>query len=343
MLADLAERRRKSIGCEVIVDEDAEVIGVGHDASIMEARLQEVHTVVASETSRARAFVALAAAGSIWGSGFLFGKWALEELSVGEFVLYRFFFASLGFAPVTWKALKHADTRIARQDYKLIFVAALVGVPVQFLIQFAGLARTTVSHASLMVGALPVLLAAGSAIFVHERVSKGRWSALFASMVGAALIAFGASSGEAGAQASLNGDLLVALSLFAAVAWVLMTQGLMKSGRYSPFTSSAYVLTLGTLMLFVWVVATEGLPPVDLSTRTWVSVVVSGILCTTVTTYLWNWGLARVPASQAGVFLNLEPVVGTLLGVILLHDVLGSYSILGGLLVIGAAVYVAAK
>ena len=30
-------------------------------------------------------------------------------------------------------------------------------------------------------------------------------------------------------------------------------------------------------------------------------------------------------------------------GPILLHDVLGSYSILGGLLVIGAAVYVAAK
>jgi drug/metabolite transporter (DMT)-like permease len=68
-----------------------------------------------------------------------------------------------------------------------------------------------------------------------------------------------------------------------------------------------------------------------------------GILATTVTTYLWNWGLAHVPASQAGVFLNFEPVVGTLLGVILLHDVLGSYSILGGLLVIGAAVFVAAK
>ena len=51
----------------------------------------------------------------------------------------------------------------------------------------------------------------------------------------------------------------------------------------------------------------------------------------------------RAPASQAGVFLNLEPVVGALLGVILLHEVLGSFSILGGLLVIGAAVFVAAK
>ena len=295
------------------------------------------------ESSRGRAFAALATAGCLWGTGFLFGKWAFDELSVSQLVLYRFLFASIGFAPITWRALRNPATRIARQDYSLIFVAALLGVPVQFLIQFAGLARTTVSHASLMVGALPVLLAAGSALFAHERVTKGRWVALVASMIGAGLIAFGASSGEGGGQASLTGDLLVAGSLFTAVAWILISQRLMKSGRYSPVAASAYVITAGTLMLVVWVLATEGLPPIHLSARTWACVLASGILATTVTTYLWNWGLARVPASQAGVFLNLEPVVGAILGVLVLHDVLGSYSILGGVLVIGAAIYVAAK
>ena len=294
-------------------------------------------------TSNARAFAALATAGCLWGTGFLFGKWALEQLAVGQLVLYRFLFASIGFAPITWRALQNPATRIPRQDFKLISIAALLGVPVQFLIQFEGLARTTVSHASLMVGALPVLLAAGSAMFAHEKVNKSRWLALIASMIGAGLIAFGASSGEAGAQASLTGDLLVALSLIAAVAWVLMTQRMMKSGRYSPVVASAYVITAGTLMLAIWVIATEGFPPVHLSARTWANVLVLGLLATTLTTFLWNWGLARVPASQAGVFINLEPVVGTILGVLVLNDVLGSYSILGGLLVIGAAIFVAAK
>ena len=244
---------------------------------------------------------------------------------------------------MTWQALRRPETRIARQDWSIVLVAALLGVPVEFLIQFAGLARTTVSHASLMVGALPVLLAAGSALFVHERVRKGRWLALIASMIGAALIAFGASTGEAGAQASLSGDLLVALSLIVAVVWVLISQWLMKTGRYSPVNASAYVIIIGTLMLAVWVIGTEGFPPIHLSARTWACLAASGLLATTVTTYLWNWGLARVPASQAGVFLNLEPVVGAILGVLLLQDVLGSYAIAGGALVIGAAVYVAAK
>ena len=69
-------------------------------------------------------------------------------------------------------------------------------------------------------------------------MTKGRWPALVASMIGAGLIDFGASTGEAGTQASLSGELLVALSLIAAVAWILITQGPMKTGRYSPCDSA---------------------------------------------------------------------------------------------------------
>ena len=291
--------------------------------------------------TKAQAFTALAAAGSLWGTGFLFGKWALEELSVGQMVFYRFVFASLGFLPAVVRGLSHPSSRIPRPDFPLIFIGALVGVPIQFIIQFAGLARTTVSHASLMVGNLPVLLAAGSALFAQERVTLSRWIALIASTIGAALIAIGASTGEAGAHATLLGDLLVAASLIAAVVWILITQRLMRSGRYTPVTASAYVMTLGAVLLAIWVVATEGPPPIHLSLKTWASVAAMGLMATTVTTYLWNWGLSFVPASQAGVFLNLEPVVGALLGVLLLGDILGPFALIGGVLVVGAAIYVA--
>jgi drug/metabolite transporter (DMT)-like permease len=291
--------------------------------------------------SRTKAFAALAAAGCLWGTGFLFGKWALVELTVGQLVLYRFLFAAVGFSPALWKASRRPETRIARGDWLLVLSAALLGVPLQFLIQFAGLARTTVTHASLMIGILPVILAAGSALFAHEHVRARRWLALLASTVGAGLIAFGASAGEAGSQASLAGDLLVASSLIGGVAWILLCQRLMSHGNYSPINVSAYVMTIGAVMLAIWVVGTEGLPPFHLSMRTWLSVIASGIVATTATTYLWNWGLVRVPASQAGVFLNLEPVVGALLGVALLQDILGPYALVGGLMVIGAAVFVA--
>ena len=296
-----------------------------------------------TKPTKAQAFAALAAAGSLWGTGFLFGKWALEELSVGQMVFYRFLFASLGFAPAVIGGLSRPASRVPRSDFRLIFICALVGVPIQFIIQFEGLAHTTVSHASLMVGGLPVLLAAGSALFAHERVTLSRWIALIASTVGAALIALGASTGEGGSHATVLGDLLVAASLLAAVVWILITQRLMRSGRYTPVTASAYVMTLGAVLLAIWVVATEGPPPIHLTLKTWASVAAMGLCATTVTTYLWNWGLSHVPASQAGVFINLEPVVGAILGVMVFSDILGTYALVGGALVVGAAIYVASS
>ena len=180
-------------------------------------------------------------------------------------------------------------------------------------------------------------------MFAHERVTISRWIALFASTVGAALIALGASTGEGGSHATVLGDLLVAASLVAAVIWILITQRLMRSGRYTPVTASAYVMTLGAILLAVWVVATEGPPPIHLAFKTWASVAAMGLLATTITTYLWNWGLSYVPASQAGVFINLEPVIGAILGVIIFGDVLGPYALIGGGLVVGTAVYVASS
>ena len=43
------------------------------------------------------------------------------------------------------------------------------------------------------------------------------------------------------------------------------------------------------------------------------------------------------------VFLNLEPLFGTLLGVSLLHEQLRSSAILGGVLIIGPAIYFSRK
>jgi drug/metabolite transporter (DMT)-like permease len=77
--------------------------------------------------------------------------------------------------------------------------------------------------------------------------------------------------------------------------------------------------------------------------RTWLSVATLGLFATTIATLLWNWGLSRVPASQAGVFVNLEPLVGAILGVALFDDTFGPLSVLGGLLIVAAAVVVSSR
>jgi drug/metabolite transporter (DMT)-like permease len=298
---------------------------------------------MSTDRHRAAGYAALAAAGSIWGTGFVFGKWALEEMSVAHMVLLRFVFASIGLGAALAYTSRTTPLRVSKADVPTILIAALIGVPIQYLMQFGGLARTTVSHASLMVGVLPVMLGVAAAIFTRERLDRIGWIGLIASTVGAALVAFGGTADDPAGSATLAGDALVVASLLGGVAWILMSQRLLAR-NYSPVATSALVIIVGTVMLAVWVLGTEGLPPLlTLSTRAWLSLAAMGFLATAVATLLWNWGLARVPASQAGVFINLEPVVGAILGVVLFRDVFGLTSIVGGGLIILAAVVVSRR
>lgn len=281
---------------------------------------------------RGLGFTACCIASALWGCGFYFGKIALAEMNVGAMVLYRFLFGALVLLPLL---ITHKPN-LNRREWGILLGASFLGVPVQFLIQFYGLSLTTVSHASLMVGTMPVILAVGAGLFAHERMDSTGWVALGGSTLGAALIALGGHHSGAG-HASLSGDSLIVFSLGIALVWILINKRLME--KHSPIVVTAYGLVAGTLMLVIIVPIGYGLPPVaHISMRAWIALAASGILCTATTTLLWNWGLTQVPASQAGVLLNMEPLVGSLLGIFLLGERLGPTAWIGGGLILAAAI-----
>jgi len=282
---------------------------------------------------------ACALAGALWGTGFYWGRLALDEMSVEAMVLYRFLFACLGMLPV----LLANRVRLTRSETGTLLLTAAFGIPIQFLLQFHGLALTTVSHASLMVGAMPVLLAAAAAVFAGERLDWVGWLALCGSTIGAAMVVLGGSRVTTGRETpSLAGDLLVIASLAVALAWILLSKKLMRTHR--PPVVTAYTIYAGTAMLAAlifaaqWLRRVQPVPFSHVSMRAWVALAISGVLCTATTTLLWNWGIHHVPASRAGVFLNLEPVLGSILGVELLGERLGPYAWFGGALILAAAV-----
>ncbi len=284
------------------------------------------------EKRRALGFAACAVASCFWGCGFFFGKIALAEMSFAHMVLYRFLFAM----PMLLPLLVTHRPGLNRREWGLLVVASFFGVPLQFLIQFYALSITTVSHAALMIGTMPVILAVGAAVFAHERMDLVGWMALAGSTSGAGLIALGGGAHSKGG-ATLAGDLLVVVSLLIALSWILINKGLME--RNSHVVVTAYGLAIGTLMLMVWVPVQYGMPPVaGVSLKAWLALAGSGVLCTATTTLLWNWGMTQVPASQAGVLLNMEPLIGSLLGVLVLGERLGPSAWVGGGLILASAI-----
>lgn len=287
---------------------------------------------------------ACALACSIWSTGFYLGRLALDEMSVEYMVLYRFLFACVGLLPVALMA----RVRLTWAETRLLLISTALGIPAPFLLQYHGLEMTTVSHAALMVGTVPVMLAGAAALFTRERLDRVGWVALFGSAAGVLLITLGGTRAQTGREhPSLEGDLLVILAMAFSIAWVLTSKKLMET--HIPTVVSAYTVLAGTAMLAGIVLGprwvrgwipngSAPMPFAHVSATAWTALAVSGLAGTALSTFLWNWGIHHVPASRAGVFLNIEPALGSLLGVKLLGERLGPYAWLGGGLILAAAV-----
>lgn len=275
------------------------------------------------------AVTSIAIACSLWGANFLFSKLALAELPVSHVVLLRFTLASLALVPAVivhrvWPQL---------QDLPLFILTGFLTVPVNYLLLYQGLALTSATSAALLSGGLPVLFALAAAWFFHERLSTLEWLAVGASTLGVALIVGPLSSSH-----YWLGDALVLVSLFATVAWVMLSKRLLA--RYSAQVATAYIFMFGTLALLPISLLWDGPLQLSLSSGVWASVLALGLICTALPYALWNWGLQYVTMSHAGIYQNLESLVGVLLAVTVLHESVGPGALLGGLLIVTAAVIV---
>ena len=275
------------------------------------------------------AVAAFIISGVLWGAGFPFGKLAFAQLGPAHVVLYRFVLATVILVPIVW----FQGVRPLRRDVLPFLLAGVVTVPLTYLLQFAGLTLTTAASASLVMGATPPLLAVAAVATRGERLGPGGWAAVAASTIGVALVV-----GQPNGGRSWVGDFLVFLAAVAVVAAVLMTKDLV--GRYPALAATTYIIAFGTVVLIPLALIYEGVPRFDLSAGVWGSLALLGIGSTVLANLLYNWGLAHFDASRAGVFLNLEPLVGALLGVTMLGEHLGPWALVGGALIVGAALYI---
>jgi drug/metabolite transporter (DMT)-like permease len=206
-------------------------------------------------------------------------------------------------------------------------------VPISFLLQFEGLDRTTAARASLIIGAAPPIMAVASVLVGTDRLSRTEWLAVGASVLGVLIMV-----GRPEAPGDTLGDVMVLGSILTLTAWSIVTKDLMD--RYPPLFTTATSMAIGTVFMLPVGVVWPGVPSLDLSAITWISLMVLGAGCTALTYALWNWGLRHVGVARSGVFLNIEPVVGAVLGVAILNDVLDAWTIAGGCLILGATYWV---
>ena len=260
-------------------------------------------------TNHRSTLLALTASGLLWGTTVPLSKVALTGMSPAWLTVARFALAVL---PLAWVGRRHLRRAVSPG----ILVSGVTGYGAVIVLQNAGIQRTSVSHAALLIGAMPVLVALLMVALGRSRVGPVAWLGFALGLGGVALVAV--IGADAGSTATLAGDALVVLSLlFSAV--FMVTQPRLLSGR-DPVAVTAVQLAAAAVGTLPVALALDGVPPTAPGLAPTAAMIGLAIGGTLVPFTLFAWAQARVSPEIAGAFLNLEPLVGVALGVLAFGD-----------------------
>ncbi len=243
---------------------------------------------------------ALAGAGALWGLTVPLSKLALPWLAPAWLTSVRFLIAAPVLALAGRRGLRHALTPGVLGAGALGFGAVLV-------LQNAGIARTSVSHAALLVGAVPVLVALIAAARGQASRRPMIWLGYALALIGIGLVA-----AHGGGGASDKGDLLVLASAVMSAAFIYVQPRLL--GDRDPAAVTAVQFGGGLLISVPLALLTEPAPAAPASGGTVAAVLSLAAVGTVLPFWLFAYGQSKVSAQQAGAYVNLEPVVGAAVG-----------------------------
>src|ERR1700729_669312 len=166
--------------------------------------------------SRRLVFAALISAGVLWGTTVPLSKVALAWLPPAGLALVRF-----GLAAALLMLCSRSRLRAAASP--AILISGALGYGGSVVLQNFGIERTSVTHAALLIGATPVLVAIMAAVCGHSLARPAAWLGFSMSLAGVGVIAAGKGGG-----ATMGGDGLVLAGQLASAAFTVSQARLLR-------------------------------------------------------------------------------------------------------------------
>ena len=272
--------------------------------------------------------LALSMAAAIWG-GYIQPLLLLDM----RYIISLFV---LGFI-TWWKGL----WKIHRQDVFNMAMIGLVGYTGSIGMQFVGTNLSSAAMGSLITAASPAIISIFAFYILKEKLQISKITALILATIGV-LCVIGFPSTNNQTESMYLGNIIL---FGAAITWAIYTVlSKVQTQKYSSLTVTTWSNLFGVIFTIPIVIWEQAVTPTDLPKDVWIwlGVLYLGIISTAVAFYFWNKGFEYLDASTGSLFFFLQPVVGSLLGFLLLDESLGITFILGACL-IGIGVYLSSK
>ncbi|MGH7708774.1 MAG: DMT family transporter [Vulcanimicrobiaceae bacterium] len=269
---------------------------------------------------------------TIWGTGFVVQKIALDQIDPLGFTFVRYA-VMLGLAWIGFAAA--GGESIARGDRQRVLWTGVLGYSCYILLSTIGLRYTTAFSNALLIGTAPLMTIGLLAAAGMERISRNQVLAALAALVGV-LVFISAKIGARMHTAGIGDAICLAAALCFA-AYAVVNKPLLSKYRLS--TVMAWTLTAGTLpVLLATLPVALAEPWRSVTPVGWAAIAWSSIVPVYVAWNLWNWSTQRIGLARTSIYMYLIPIVGGFTSWALLGERFGSEKVVGALLILGSLV-----
>lgn len=276
------------------------------------------------------------AAAAIWGGMYVVSKVVLDVIPPFSLITSRLVLGGL----VLWAVIAlRGGARVSPGQFWQVFGVGIIGYGISLGFQFVGTKLSTAANGSLVTSATPAFILLFAALVLGEQITLRRVLALVLATLGVLAVI---DPRSARVEPELFWGNLSLLA--AALTWALYSVLIRLVTRRLDVLSVSLIAFIGGLPVAVpagfWEVSVQGIGPISLPIVA--GVLFLGIICTALAMALWNNAFAQLDAGLASLTFFAQPVVGTLLGWLILKEPITPLFLLGGVL-IGLGLVIASR
>jgi drug/metabolite transporter (DMT)-like permease len=264
-----------------------------------------------------KAYLYLVLATLCWGGNAVAGKLAVGHISPMMLTFWRWLFAVVVIFVISVPQLVR-DWPVARKHLPTLAFFGVIGFATFNATLYTALKYTTAINVTIEQAAIPMLIFLINFVLFRMPVSWAQIGGFSLTLLGVALTA---SHGDLMSLLELQLNFGDALMIIALIAYAVYTVSL----RWKPpvhwrtlMALPAMFALLTSIPLVGWEISTGTAIWPD--TTGWVIAAYTAVFASLVAQTLYVFGVVGIGANRAGLFINLIPVFGTLLSVVILGE-----------------------
>lgn len=276
----------------------------------------------------------LALAASIWGGMYVVVKIVVSVIPPLELVWMRYVVALVALFVIG--LITRQKWRIHKRDFLLIIAIGVIGNAISIVAQETGTMLSSAQMGAIITSSTPAFMVIFARLLLKERLTIKKGISVCLATIGVFLIV---GVDHVNVSSKLGGISL----LIAALTWALMSVLVKRvPNDYSQIVVTTYSILVALIVLTPFVLPRLHVITISQLTHPtiWGGLLYLGIVSTAGGFLLWNRGLQLLNASSGGLFFFFQPVVGTLLGWLILGENIGVMFWVGSILILGGVLFV---